>query len=64
MKKTALFLGLAAMMFATPVFAAAKPAGHMAAKPAAMCMVHGKKVHCKHHVMHKHLTHKVAKKTY
>jgi hypothetical protein len=64
MKKTALFLGLAAMMFATPVFAAAKPMGHMAAKPAAMCMVHGKKVHCKHQVMHKKMTHKAAKKTY
>jgi hypothetical protein len=65
MKKTALFLGLAAMLFATPVFAAAKPAAHMAAKHATMCMVKGKKVHCKHHVMHHpkhHAVHHAAKK--
>ena len=53
MKKTALFLGLATMLFATPVFAAVKPAAHVAAKPAAMCMVKGKEVACHHHVMHK-----------
>ena len=70
MKKTALFLGLATMLFATPVFAAAKPAAHMAAKPAAMCMVKGKKVHCHHHVVHKkhhvkhHAVKTVAKKKY
>jgi hypothetical protein len=62
MKKTALFLGLAAMMFATPVFAAAKPMVHMAAKHAAMCTVNGKKAPCKHHVMHQKMVHKTAKK--
>ena len=46
MKKTVLFLGLASLIYATPVFAASKPMTHMMSKPAAMCMLHGKKVHC------------------
>lgn len=46
MKKTVLFLGLASLIYATPVFAASKPMTHMMSKPVAMCMVHGKKIHC------------------
>jgi hypothetical protein len=63
MKKTALFLGLATMIFATPVFAAVKPAAQVAAKPAAMCMVKGKKAACPHQVMHQthHVKHQTMK---
>jgi hypothetical protein len=54
MKKTILFLGLATMVLATPVFAAAKVGTPAIAKHyEAMCILHGKKVHCAHHVMHK-----------
>ena len=42
MKKFILLAGLAAMLAASPAFATVK---HVA-KPAAMCMVHGKKVLC------------------
>ena len=76
MKKFILLAGLAAMLSATPAFAAMKPMVH---KPAAMCMLHGKKVlcrhvcivhgkkvwclyHAKHHVMHKVVVHKVIVK--
>ena len=60
MKKTILFLGLATMALATPVFAAAKVGTPAVAKHTeAMCMVHGKKAPCAHHVMHK--THKATK---
>ena len=45
MKKFILLAGLAAMLSASPAFAAMKPMVH---KPAAMCMLHGKKVLCSH----------------
>ncbi len=59
MKKTILFLGLAAMISATPVFAAThsgKPV--MIKHAAAMCMVKGKKVACVHHAK-RHVIHHV-----
>ena len=76
MKKFILLAGLAAMIAASPAFAATKTMVH---KPAAMCMLHGKKVLCshicivhgkkafcplpkKHHVMHKTVKHVVKKK--
>ena len=53
LKKTALFLGLASVIYATSVFATNKSMTHtsksmtpIVSKPVAMCMVHGKKVHC------------------
>ena len=46
MKKFILLAGLAAMLSASPAFAAAKPMAH---KAPAMCMLHGYKVLC-HHV--------------
>jgi hypothetical protein len=60
MKKTILFLGLATMVLATPVLAAAKVGTPAVVKHAEiMCTLKGKKVPCAHHVMHK--THAVAK---
>ncbi len=54
MKKTILFLGIAAMISATPVFAATKVgAPAMAKHSQTMCVIHGKKGPCTHHVMHK-----------
>ena len=71
MKKFILLAGLATMVFASPAFATVK---HVA-KPAAMCMVHGKKVLCHplmckvhgkmivcHHHKKHHVVHKVVVK--
>ncbi len=54
MKKFIMLLGLAAMVSATPVFAATKPVP--VKHHVAMCMVHGKKVACpvKHKAHHAH----------
>jgi hypothetical protein len=54
MKKTILFLGIAAMISVTPVFAATKVGAPVVAKHTeTMCVIHGKKGPCAHHVMHK-----------
>lgn len=57
MKKFILLAGLAAMLAASPAFAATKPMVH---KHVAMCVVKGKKVPCHHHKHH--VKHVVAKK--
>ena len=59
MKKTILFLGLATMICATPVFAATstKMAKPVVATHATSCMLHGKKVACAKHASVK--THKM-----
>ena len=46
MKKFILLVGFAAMLSASPAFAAMKPMAH---DHPAMCMLHGKKILC-HHV--------------
>jgi hypothetical protein len=64
MKKTILFLGLAAMISATPAFAATKayaPAPAPAKHAQAMCIVHGKKIPCAHHTVKHHAMHKAHK---
>ena len=45
MKKFILLVGFAAMIAASPAIATAKSMAH---KPAAMCMLHGKKFLCSH----------------
>lgn len=58
MKKTLILLGVASLLAASPVLAAtsAKAPVKPAASHSEMCMLHGKKVACKHHTMKKHAT--------